>query len=248
MKHAFRFWGKLVATTPEVVWQLDADEVKQVSKVLRLKVGDLIEVQSPDGAWSQAFIAELDANHCSAKGKSLERQVPAQRFIRIISGILKPADVDVVLPSLVELGVAEIHLFLTEGAAKHRLSDKHHERWQRILRAASKQCKRAGVPLLLTYESLPALLQSDFYKDDQKLALDPDSALALSEVVREGGETAVSVVIGSEAGLSNAETASLYEHGFSGVHCGPYILRGLTAAILAGTLATYLPMPQKTLS
>ncbi len=248
MKHAFRFWGKLISTAPEVVWQLDADEVKQVGKVLRCKVGDLIEVQSYDGVWSRAHITTLDASQCLAKSDGIQRQRSAQRYLRIISGILKPSDVDVLLPSLVELGVAEIHLFLSDGSAKHRLTQKHQERWIRILRSASKQCKRAGVPLLKAYESLDGLLQSDFYRNDRRFVLDPNSSLALHEVIQETGESAVTVVIGSEAGLSATETSQLHKRDFSGINCGPYILRGLTAAILAGSLATYHPIAHKTLS
>jgi 16S rRNA (uracil1498-N3)-methyltransferase len=234
MKHVFRFFGQIISTQPHVVWEINADENHHLQKVLKLKVGDLVEVQNFDGQWSSGKIASLSKDQTEVVSDTLKKQPPAFTSLRIMLGALKPTDLDDVLPSLVELGVSEIVIFLAGQDSKVRVSEKNQARWQRILVGAAKQCKRAGIPKITCFDSLSESLESLSFNNFTKILLDPFSDKAVSELKPLKGN--ICFAIGSEAGFNQEELEALRQSGFHGANCGPYILRGFTAAILAASL------------
>ena len=236
MKHVFRFFGKLTDQQSPFVWEITDDENHHLQKVIKLKVGDALEVQNLEGHWSKAIISEILKTKTIAHAMSVEKQSALSSSVHVVLGALKPADLDDVLPSLVELGVTKISLFLAGQDSKHRVSEKNQERWQRILLNAAKQCKRAGIPKLTSYNSLSDLLDKSNFTNEIKVVFDPSAKKSVSQLIPSEISQGLCIAIGSEAGFSEKEVKLLHSYGFQGVQCGPFILRGLTAAILAGSL------------
>lgn len=71
------------------------------------------------------------------------------------------------LPSLVELGLSEIHIFSQEKTQKYLFSEKIIERYEKIVLSACKQAKRNFLPKLRLWKGekdLGLFLQKNYEK------------------------------------------------------------------------------------
>lgn len=226
-------WRFLAQQIDAQTWHITDDEAEHLSRVLRLEIGDAIEVTDGSGNWA---LGRLRNN----RGKTIvvdcepalhESNPPWQ--ISLAVGALKPGMIDDLLPGLVELGVDQIMIFQQSGVAKARLSDSAVERWQRILINAIKQCKRARLPTLRVFPTLSELLTR---AEGCKIVLDPESPHPLYELVAPLATDLV-FLAGGERGLDATELQAIKAAGFVGANLGPNILRAVTAATAVTALA-----------
>jgi 16S rRNA (uracil1498-N3)-methyltransferase len=132
-----------------------------------------------------------------------------------------------------ELGTAAIVPLFTERSVV-RLSGPQAQRklahWRAIAIAACEQCGRNRLPQLA-----PPLPLADFLKRPgdgaTRLLLAPTADARIQDLPRTAGP--VTVLIGPEGGLTEAEHAAARSAGFTTVRLGPRILRTETAAIAA---------------
>ena len=139
---------------------------------------------------------------------------------------------DVVMQKATELGVARITPLLTERSVvkldQERMLKKVQQ-WQSIVIAACEQSGRNTVPVVDHPLSL-ARFVADTHSA-AKLILHPEAHKtwrAYSPLVPE-----ITLLIGPEGGLSDAELALAFSHGFLPLSLGPRVLRTETAAISA---------------
>lgn len=137
-----------------------------------------------------------------------------------------------VMQKAVELGVAQITPVITERCAvkldAERLQKKWHQ-WQSIAVAACEQSGRNTVPVVhqpISFERYINQVDSDL-----KLVLYPLAAKSWRELVL--NQSTISLLIGPEGGLSDAEILQAKTHGFQSLSLGPRVLRTETAAITA---------------
>lgn len=236
-QHRFRFFAvRLEAGT----WVIrDPEELLHLAKVLRLDAGAAVEVTDGAGAAGSGVLTTIAKSEARVSVDSESFHEASRRGIVLALGALKHGVFDEILPSLVELGVDAVHIFLQEGCEKSRLAPKAVERWERIAGQALKQCKRVHRPRLVTHSSLAAMLatQSIEMPYHSRLVLTPgvDRGLlpALGDALGQEGGAGVVLAIGSEQGLSAMEMQALRGAGFGEVHCGDGILRAVTAALAA---------------
>jgi 16S rRNA (uracil1498-N3)-methyltransferase len=131
-----------------------------------------------------------------------------------------------------ELGVTCLAPVETErsAAVATRVRPQHLEKLRRRALEAVKQCGSAWVPELLELEPLISFL-ARAPAGDRWLA-DPaggDAALT--------SDGSVTVVVGPEGGLTDAERAAAHRAGYRGVRLAPNMLRFETAAVAAAALA-----------
>ncbi len=235
MAHQFRFFAQYV---DEGCWEISGDEAHHLKKVLRLAVGDEVEVIDGRGHVGIGNIA-------SFAGQAVQVSITAHSFsekltptLAIAIGSLKYGDLDELLPMLTELGIDDIHVFGQAGVARDRLSDKIGERWQRILRQATKQAKRPWLPSLHVHKDLSELLNST--SDLHLIVMDPDGDDTMQSLlgsVRGGG---VMLIVGGEKGFTHDEIALMGKHRVHRVRLGNFVLRAVTAVCGAAVnLAMY---------
>jgi 16S rRNA (uracil1498-N3)-methyltransferase len=241
--HRFRFLGeKEPAARGLGAWLLGEDEARHAAKILRLQVGDEVEVTNGRGDWAVGRIAELKSSGGRVDAE-VERSDPRPPFaLGVAVGALKPGDVDDVIPALAEMGVDHVRVFGQDGAAKARLAEKAQARWTRILEQAIKQCKRAWLPELAVFGSVDELIAATAGGAAKRIVLLPSADATLGELLAAGGSKAaaggaVELVIGGEQGFSEREEALLEAGGYRKAALGSYVLRANTAAVAAAAVA-----------
>lgn len=223
---AFNF-GKRTVT-------LASDEARHLREVLRLKVGD--EVQVFDGAGKEFRAAVSQARREFAELEIRDEIEPMRPesplALTLAVALLKGEKFDLVVQKGTELGVNRF-VPVTTRYADIRLRDeadaaKRVARWQRIALEAAKQSGRAVVPEIAMPVPFPAIISES-------------SCLMFSE--REGQplstelETnSVTAVIGSEGGWSDEELDQARAGGVPIVTLGGRVLRAETAAISIAAL------------
>ncbi len=241
MAHLYRFFGE---QTSSGQWRLNEDEVVHALKVLRLVDGAQIEVMDGQGNVGQGPMtveSKSKASMIQVTGKFTAKD-PVSRCVML--GALKPGDVDDLVSPLIELGADRIIVFRQEDTPHFRLNEGAAERWQRLMRSAIKQSKRAWFVPIEAVESLPeALLLVAAYS--HKWMLTPDATQDLQTISSKVTDLVGAVtLIGGEKGLTPKEEKAARDSGFLDVRLGPWILRARTAAPAAAVFLGMLPRPK----
>jgi 16S rRNA (uracil1498-N3)-methyltransferase len=213
---------------PGALVELEAGDRRHLERVLRMGVGDPLEIVDGAGA---VFAAEL-----AERGRALLGEVVEQRPARPAPSVWLGTGggrADLAVEKLTELGVREIGALACERTSgAFRL-----DRWQRVAAAAGRQAKRLDLPLLAgpapfaEVVARPGAIVLDHEADDAVPFVAPPDALLL---------------IGPEAGLSDAERALARVAGAPLARLGDgQVLRSETAAIVAAAVATFGTVGQR---
>jgi len=213
---------------------LPPDQAHHLRDVLRIGTGEGVEVF--DGA-GNGYIGEVELQDSGVYVCGLQRIPSEESRVRLIlaAALIKSSKFEWILQKATELGVHEII------PLKTRLSDieipggkiaLRLERWDRIVREASKQCRRFAAPRVhaprafpdfLSIEELSALPRFLFYEKATE-PWHPDPGMLSSRVV---------LCIGPEGGWDDSEIGQAKQAGYQIFNLGPWILRAETAAIAA---------------
>ena len=219
--------------------ELPEDEAEHLVRVLRLGIGDEVDVFDGRGGMWRAQIVE--AGRKSAAVRPLQRLQPARELgvqVTLVMSVLKGDKMDDVVRDAVMLGVAAIHPVVSERseismaalARSNRIA-----RWERIAVSSSKQCGRAVVPPI--HPATPL----DWYWTEKTAAtrvmcVEPSAALAdVVEVQRVSKAAAVQLIVGPEGGWSVTEVASAHDSGAMLMSLGERTLRADAVPIVALT-------------
>lgn len=225
---------------------LPASESRHISKVLRLSVGDMVELLDGRGGVYSAVLTKVGPS-VLAKVVSLSR--PGEDALQLIvgQGLLKGKKMDTVVQKCTELGVNRFIPFASsrcQGKLDDLREGKKHDRFQRIVEAACKQCMRADLMDLdrpveygalveefgnLSAESSLKLL---FWEEEQNRTLHDIE-------VKENLERVV-ILLGPEGGLTEDEAFGAEQAGFLPVSLGSRILRAETATLAAVSVVQYM--------
>ncbi len=234
---------------------LAADEAHHCIHVLRLKVGDTVNVFNGRGHEAQAQIAEIAKD--SVRLTILQHSgTPALPCRITLAQAIPKKSMDLIVQKATELGVVTIVPLMSERTLVQLDEDsKKVERWREIALDACKQCGNNWLP-----EIQPPQKARDFInalgKFDLMLiaSLQPD-AKPLKEILSEAsfvvgrvpsrgvtnapaegsGPTAPSVLIliGPEGDFTPAELSLAKSAGCLPLSLGPLVLRAETAALYA---------------
>lgn len=210
------------------------DDVKHISKVLRLRVGDEILVSDKCKTDYTCTVSEISQGEIKAKicAKS-ENTAEPPVYITLYQGLPKSDKMDYIVQKCVELGVSEITPVITKRVVgvPHD-SEKKILRWQRIAEEAAKQCGRGIVPVI----NAPIDFKSAISEmcGNEALNLMPyecESEGKLKDTLTSFNGKNINVLIGPEGGFEESEVTLARESGTSTVTLGPRILRTETAPL-----------------
>lgn len=236
--------GNVTETTHSL--QFSKEQVHQLKKVLRVRVGEQFEVVDDDSQLAIVEVSELEPFEVKVV-ELLEQKVELTVSVTIAVGLSKGDKLDWIVQKATELGVSEIiPLSLTRNVVKWTgdKADKKIERLQKIAEEASEQSHRLKVPRVTSVMTLKELVNytSDF---EQKLIAYEESAkvgesLQLVKSLQSLQENErVIFVFGPEGGIEEQEVALLEESGYIPCSLGPRILRAETAPLYALAAVSY---------
>lgn len=220
---------------------LPADQAHHARNVMRLKVGDTVELFDGAGCVAVGALSEIERRQARVSVQS--RIGPIARpdpMMELAFAVPRGKRVDMLLEKATELGAVRLQPIVFERSAGGAdLSQAKRDRWAGHCIAAAKQCGLNFLPELadpLTLADYLARCQCD-----HKLAgdLGPDSRTLSAALSNWSAGQDICVLVGPEGDISPAEWASVSEAGFTGVRLGQTTLRVETAAIalLAGVTA-----------
>jgi 16S rRNA (uracil1498-N3)-methyltransferase len=217
-------------TSADKTIALPVDESHYLTRVLRLKVGDIVHVYNEHaGEWS-AVLSEVTKSLCVLTAQQQLRMPVAEPITRLIYAQLKHDAMTFLLEKATELGVTHLQPMATDFAQKYNV---HIDKIVRQLKQASQQSERLSVPTLLPVMAFDAVV-SACYVDVTYIALEradvPSFTHALNK--KEASEPCT-FIIGPEGGFSHREVELVKRMpNIQQVSLGRTILRAETAAIV----------------
>jgi len=213
---------------------LTGAQARQIATVLRLRAGDEIALVA-DGA--EAVVALEAVRATSVTAVVRERGfTPAEPSLALTLAlpVLRGDHDEEVVEAVTQLGVSRIVPFTSARSVVKSLSDAKRTRWERIAREAAETARRGRVPAIE-----PARAWADLFAtlpSPVLVAWESERRTRLREALPPGART-LSLVIGPEGGIAEAEIALARERGALTVSLGARNLRSETAAIAAVALA-----------
>jgi 16S rRNA (uracil1498-N3)-methyltransferase len=216
---------------------LDGGAARHVTRVLRLRVGEALTLFNGSGGEYAASIEQSQGGRVAVaigEQRAIERESPLT--LTLAQGVSRGERMDLVVQKATELGVSGLVPVLSERSVVRltaQQADRRLNHWRAIAVAACEQSGRNRLPAIAAPVPLKDFLRSGT-DGVTRLLLSPAAGATLADVPRP--VTAVSVLIGPEGGLAQAEQEAAVAAGFKPVRLGPRVLRTETAAIAALTL------------
>jgi 16S rRNA (uracil1498-N3)-methyltransferase len=233
VRHTFRY---LVAEAPapgdEVA--LSPDDSHHLSRVVRRRPGDAVELTDGAGRLWPAVVVATGARATVRAGEP--RDAPRPPPVALFLGLTDWARVDLVVAKAAELGVRDLALMTSERVGRVPGPDaweRRRRRLERVAAAAARQSGQAWLPRLRGLVPFGDALAE--VPPGEGCLIDPRGDAAISAVVGRFGRAAL--LVGPQAGFSEAEVAHARAAGLAVCGLGPAVLRTETAAIAAVTLA-----------
>ncbi len=213
--------------------------------VLRMRVGDAVQLFNGDGQLWAGVVAALDksastvtvlecldiANH--------HRELPFE--ITVAQSLVEPSKMDWVVEKAVELGVAWLQPIAASRSVTRLDADRAVKRvahWQAIAVSASEQCGRNRV----MHVELPTTVANALkHSNGAQLLLHPVGGVPLQSWCAANAPQPLTLWIGPEGGWSQEELKQLEAAGAQRVTFGSRVLRteSAAAAIAAGLQALW---------
>lgn len=199
--------------------QLPATEAVH-AKSLRLRIGELVSVTNGSGI---VALAEMTSEN-SYSIREVEKHDSASPRFHLVQALAKGDRDELAMQTCVELGLASV----TPWSADRSIvrwdgkEAKNQTRWQQIATEAMKQSQQA-----FRCEVRPLATTKQLIATGTALVLDPKSETSVGDILPLGDD--VTLVVGPEGGISEAEFELLESKGFQRVRLGKSVLRTSSA-------------------
>jgi len=209
---------------------LDETESKHAVKVLRLSVGDSVQLIDGKGGFYQAEITDAYQKKCKLAIVSSNQEFGKKDFhLHIAIAPTKNIDrFEWFLEKTTEIGIDEITPLLASHSERKTVNP---ERLEKILVSAMKQSLKAYLPKLNNLTAFNKLVVSNKTENKYIAYCDDIQKTHLKDLATKGKDTLI--LIGPEGDFSPEEVQIAIENGFKVVSLGDARLRTETAGIVA---------------
>ena len=206
--------------------QLSEDESKHACRVLRLKIGDVIQLLDGKGRLYNCRICDDNPKKCKVKIETREVH-PAPNFqIHIAIAPTKNMDrIEWFAEKATEIGMTDLTLIIGKNSERKEVK---LERIEKILVSAMKQSKRLYLPRLHPVTAIKTFISQH---PDGLIAhcMDNDKSTISSSFIREE----CPILIGPEGDFTEEEVTAALNNGYKTVTLGSNRLRTETAGLYA---------------
>jgi 16S rRNA (uracil1498-N3)-methyltransferase len=225
---------------------LATDEARHLREVLRLKIGDRVQVFDGQGHEYSALIEK--AMRDTAVLELVDEVQPASPEspleLTLALALLKGDKFDLVVQKATELGVSKLLPVKTKFADVRLRDDsdaaKRVARWERIALEAAKQSGRAALPHINAPTEFASVITSVPDIAGLKVMFAERDGVSLAQLPSDIATPSVVALVGSEGGWSDEEIDLCRTKGWKIVTLGGRTLRAETAAITVTTLLQHL--------
>ena len=234
----------------------DKEIVNQMKNVLRLKIGEIIELCNGKDISAMAEIVKIEKNTIDVSIKEIVKDKnKTKNNVTLFCAILKKENFELVVQKTTECGISKIVPIITSRTIKNGLN---MDRLRKIAKEASEQCGRINIPEILEPIKFEEAINNS---EGETLLFDAEGELFFEthcagrrsehsnspagEYVRVSKDNSLtaeqySIFIGPEGGWTEEEIEKTKKLNFKTASLGPLILRGETAAIIATYLISNL--------
>ncbi len=236
-----RFFALPESFENEII-RLNAEESRHLRDVLRLRIGEKVDVFDGEGREFSCEIEKIERKETSLKIiKEIAPKSPESNLdLTLAMTLMKGEKFDFVVQKAVELGVNQIIPIITKRCdVKLRDtndSEKRLVRWRKIALEAAKQCGRAKLTRIEMPVQYEKFLEFDLQK---KIAFSERNGIGLSGISFEKIEK-IAVIVGSEGGWEDSELELAKQNNCEIVTLGGRILRAETAGIVCAGIVQHL--------
>lgn len=230
--------GSSFSGLPEII--LDEDNSRHIVQVLRMKVGEQLQLTDGRGSLLTTMITDDHKKKCRVKTIAATFQPARERIFTLAVSLLKNASrFEWLLEKATEIGVGEIFPLIGERTEKQHF---RQDRMQNILVSAMLQSQQTWLPVLHPPTPFPELIQQAGH--DQRFIAHclEEGRIALPAALKDASLPAHSspftqiMLIGPEGDFSKKEIDLALAHHFIPVTLGETRLRTETAGIVAASL------------
>ncbi|MBI5344724.1 MAG: 16S rRNA (uracil(1498)-N(3))-methyltransferase [Deltaproteobacteria bacterium] len=223
---------------------IKGDEFVHLKKVLRLKKGDAVSLFDGRGLEMTGIIGSIGRAGALVviQGLSANRgESPVE--VTLIQALLKGDKPEFIIQKAAELGVRNIFFYPAHRSVPDMKKEKMEgrlKRWRKAAIEASKQCGRAVLPEVGSFETFKEAIAGR--RGALKfISWESKEASNLKEVFfkRPPSSKSVAVVVGPEGGFTDEEIGLARGEGYAPVSLGPRLLRAETAAIAILSIIQY---------
>ncbi|MBA5636528.1 16S rRNA (uracil(1498)-N(3))-methyltransferase [Duganella sp. LX20W] len=211
------------------------DTVAHHIQVLRLAPGELVTLFNGDGGEYSASLGHIAKRSVTATVKAhTAREAELPYAVTLAQALPEGSKMDWIVEKAVELGAAAIVPLAAQRCVVRLAAERAEKKlahWQGIIVAASEQSGRnrlAQLGALQDYRQW--ITQHDLHR---RVILSPRADQSLADWARHQAPQPLTLVIGPEGGLSEAEEQAALAHGALALGMGPRILRTETAGLTA---------------
>lgn len=223
---------------------ISGTDVKHITRVLRMRPGDIITISDGGGHEYEAKISSCTDQEiiCTIiSSTDVNREAPIK--VILVQGLPKGDKMEFIIQKCTELGVAEIIPVSTKRTVVQLEGKKaagRRERWQRVAEEAAKQAGRTRVPQVLELSTLGKVLAAIPAGALALMPWEDEKAVGIKDkLTHYDGERVVYLFIGPEGGLASEEVDLAKANGVFPVTMGPRIMRTETAGLAALTMVLY---------
>ena len=222
---------------------IEGEDVKHISRVLRCKENDKLEVCDMDNNEYICEIREINKDNILLdiiEKVNIKRESSLK--VKLYQGMPKGTKMELILQKLTEIGVDEIVLVQTKRSVTkidNKKEDKKIERWERIIYEAAKQSKRGKIPTLRGVLSFKEALKDMENNDLNLCPYENERTISINECLKDVNANTIGVFVGPEGGFEEDEIEKIQDMDGKVVSLGPRILRTETASVVASSIVLY---------
>ncbi len=212
---------------------LDEDTSKHVVQVLRMKVGEQLNLTDGKGNLITCFVTDDNKKHCRVEVKETRYKAQGTRRVSIAISLLKNSNrFEWFLEKATEIGISEIIPLICERTEKEKF---RYERMQGIVISAMLQSQQCWLPELHEPVQFQKFIKESI-SDTKFIAHCIESEKRQLSHFQIQSFSNCKICIGSEGDFTTEEVEMALQHDFIPVSLGKTRLRTETAGVVAASL------------
>lgn len=206
----------------------DSDIIHQLTRVLRIQIGESIILFSWDEIDHEYEVTYIDKKSIKLRGISnIDRHTEPKKHIRLFQALPNKYDkIEYIIQKWVEIGISKFIFFRSERSQKLLITPNKIERFHLIAREALEQCYGSKMPQIQFLDAFPEEIDTNSHQLTLDTIWDNVGLLHYQSL------ESIWLWIGPEGGWSRDERQKMIDKGFIFARFWERVFRTETAGIV----------------